>query len=70
MKTSHTTQQHELTYTRFDGMVEKYPRHTAVIYLGERFSYARLDELSRRLAGALQGLGIQKGDRVMVYIAN
>ena len=70
MKTSHTDQQHELTYTRFDRMVGKYPRHTAVIYLGERFSYARLDELSRRFAGALQDLGIRKGDRVMVYIAN
>jgi hypothetical protein len=32
----------ELTYTRFDRMVEKYPRNTAVVYLGERFFYHRL----------------------------
>ena len=70
MKTSDTNQRNELTYTRFDGMVGKYPQHTAVIYLGERFSYVRLSELSQRFAGALQDLGIQKGDRVMVYIAN
>ena len=70
MKTSDTNQRNELTYTRFDEMVGKYPQHTAVIYLGERFSYVRLSELSRQFAGALQDLGIQKGDRVMVYIAN
>ena len=70
MKTSDTNHQHELTYTRFDGMVGKYPQHTAVIYLGERFSYTRLKDLSLRFAGALQDLGIGKGDRVMVYIAN
>ncbi|MEJ2039435.1 MAG: AMP-binding protein, partial [Desulfosarcinaceae bacterium] len=60
----------ELTYTRFDNMCAKYPRRPAVIYLGEKFSYARLRNLSERFAGALEDLGVRKGDRVMVYINN
>jgi long-chain acyl-CoA synthetase len=60
----------ELTFTRFDQMSERYPEKTAVLYLGERFSYRRLRELSERLAGALGEIGVKKGDRVMVYIPN
>jgi len=60
----------ELTFTRFDRMSERYPDRTAVLYLGERFSYSRLRELSERFAGALVDLDVKKGDRVMVYITN
>ena len=60
----------ELTFTRFDRMCAAYPENTAVIYLGERFSYRRLGDLSERFAGALSSLGLQKGDRVMIYIPN
>jgi long-chain acyl-CoA synthetase len=60
----------ELTFTRFDRMAERYGNRTAVVYLGERFSYRRLRELSERFAGALTDLGVKKGDRVMVYISN
>jgi long-chain acyl-CoA synthetase len=60
----------ELTYTRFDRMSEQFPSCPAVIYLGERFSYRRLRALSDRFAGALAAMGVGKGDRVMIYIAN
>ncbi|KPJ77504.1 MAG: AMP-dependent synthetase [Deltaproteobacteria bacterium SG8_13] len=60
----------ELTFTRFDRMCETFPDRTAVVYLGERFSYRRLRDLSERFAGALASLGLQKGDRVMIYIPN
>jgi long-chain acyl-CoA synthetase len=60
----------ELTFTRFDQMSRAYPDRPAVVYLGETFSYRRLRELSERFAGALAGMGVQKGDRVMVYITN
>ncbi|EFK11106.1 putative long-chain-fatty-acid--CoA ligase [delta proteobacterium NaphS2] len=60
----------ELTFTRFDRMCEAYPDRTAVVYLGEHFTYARLQDLSMRFAGALDGLGVKKGDRVMVYLSN
>ncbi|MFZ1200747.1 MAG: AMP-binding protein [Desulfobacterales bacterium] len=60
----------ELTFTRFDRMSERYPERPAVIYLGERFTFRRLRTLSERFAGALAAMGIGKGDRVMIYIAN
>ena len=64
------TFENELTFTRFDRMCERYAHKTAVIYLGERFSFAKLRNLSERFAGALSDLGVQKGDRVMIYTAN
>jgi long-chain acyl-CoA synthetase len=60
----------ELTFTRFDRMSEVHSQKTAVLYLGERFSYGQLRELSERFAGALMDLGVKKGDRVMIYIPN
>jgi len=60
----------ELTFTRFDHMCDRYPDKSAVIYLGQSFSYARLRDLSKRFAAALLDLGVKKGDRVMIYIPN
>lgn len=70
MPTNADALKNEVTFTRFDRMSEAYPERTAIIYLGESFSYRRLRELSERFAGALVDLGVRKGDRVMVYIAN
>jgi long-chain acyl-CoA synthetase len=60
----------ELTFTRFDRMSEKFPERTAVVYLGEGFSYRQLRDLSERFAGGLRDLGVKRGDRVLVYIPN
>ncbi len=60
----------ELTFSRFEKAVEKYPRHTALVFLGQRFSFAKLKELSDRFATGLSRLGIRKGDRVMLYLSN
>jgi len=60
----------ELTFTRFDRMCEKYPHRPAIIYLGEEFTYTRLRNLIDRFATALNLLGVQKGDKVMLYITN
>lgn len=70
MKISREELEKELTFTRFDRMCEQYPEKTAIIYLGTRFSYARLKELSERFAGALSDMGVRKCDRVMLYISN
>ena len=70
MKNKEIKLEEELTFTRFDRMCERYPKKAAVIYLGEKFSYARLKDLSIRFAGALLSMGIKKGDRVMIYIPN
>ncbi len=60
----------EKTFSRFERMSARYPNHTAVVFLGCRFSYGRLKDLSDRFAGALLELGVQKGDRVMIYLSN
>jgi long-chain acyl-CoA synthetase len=70
MSRSQDDWENELTFTRFDRMSEKYPERTAIAYLGERFSYARLRDLSERFAGALADMGVKKGDRVMIYVSN
>ncbi len=60
----------ESTFTRFDQMAAKYPANTAVIFLGQRYSYQWLREMSHRFAASLLNLGVKKGDRVMVYLSN
>ena len=60
----------ELTFTQFEKVCEKYPDRSAIIYLGERFSYARLRNLIDRFATALNRLGVLKGNKVMLYISN
>jgi len=60
----------ELTFTQFEKMAKKYPDRLAIIYLGEKFTYARLRNLIDRFATALNRLGVRKGDKVMLYITN
>jgi long-chain acyl-CoA synthetase len=60
----------ELTFTQFDRMCERYPDRSAIIYLGERFSYSKLKNLIDRFATGLHHLGVRKGDKVMLYVAN
>jgi long-chain acyl-CoA synthetase len=57
-------------YQAFTDMASQYGNKTALIYLGERFSYDKLGELSERIASAFLTLGINQGDRVILYIAN
>jgi len=47
--------------------------HTALIYVNERgerrlFTYTQLTRQVERIAAALRGLGIQKGDRLTIYM--
>jgi long-chain acyl-CoA synthetase len=54
----------------FERACEKYPDHTAIIYIGEKFSYRRMKELIDRFATALYDLGVRDNDKVMLYIPN
>lgn len=49
---------------------EFYSEKTALIYYGQQISYCQLDRDIKSLAGALARRGIQKGDRVAVYMQN
>lgn len=60
----------ELLITGFERACEKYADKTAIIYLGEKFSYLKIRELIDRFATALHELGVKKDDKVMLYIPN
>jgi long-chain acyl-CoA synthetase len=44
--------------------------HTAVIYLGSRFSYSWLKDMAERFAASLVDLGVRPGERVILYLPN
>jgi len=56
--------------TAFERSAEKYPGKSALIFLGTTFTYARLRELTYRFATAARDLGVQAGDRVLIYLPN
>ncbi|MBN2028575.1 MAG: long-chain fatty acid--CoA ligase [Actinobacteria bacterium] len=55
-------------------MLEKtaaeYPDNVAVIFINNKITYARLDEMSNRFANVLEKLGVRKGDRVGLHMPN
>jgi len=57
-------------YSTFAAAAERHPDKTAVYYLGTRFSYRKLKNLSERFAAALSANGVEPGQRVMLYIPN
>lgn len=60
----------EYTFSRFEKSCEAYPNHIALIFLGEKFSYKGLKDKVDRFATGLVGLGIGKGDRIVLYLSN
>jgi long-chain acyl-CoA synthetase len=60
----------EFTFSRFDAMCEKVPDNIALYYLGEKFTYRRLQTLINKFAAGLMKLGVGRQDRVMIYIPN
>jgi len=57
-------------YSRFEKTAEVHADKTALIYLGERYTYRFLKETAERMHAAFQHLGVQTGDRVMIYTSN
>ncbi|MDR3569445.1 MAG: long-chain fatty acid--CoA ligase [Syntrophobacteraceae bacterium] len=47
-----------------------FPEKAALIFEGRIYSYRELNERVNRLANALSGLGVEKGDRVGVFLPN
>src|SRR5882672_48617 len=54
----------------FDEATERDPGRTAVVFYGRSISYRELREATDRLACALAALGVNKGDRVALYLVN
>jgi len=60
----------ELVVSAFERACEKYPDRTAIVYLGEGFSYRKIKDLIDRFATGLYDLGVRDNDKVMLYIPN
>ena len=58
-------------YYNLDVSANRYPTKTAICYYGACFSYSRIKTEVDALAGYLQHeCGVQKGDRVLLYMQN
>ncbi len=57
-------------YDALKDTVLKYPKETAVDYMGVRFTYKELDEYIIRCSEALYALGARPGDRITVCLPN
>ncbi|MBW1772340.1 MAG: AMP-binding protein [Deltaproteobacteria bacterium] len=60
----------EEVITSLERVAETYPDRTALIYLGEKLSYAALTDRIYRFATALHELGVKDNDKVLLYIPN
>lgn len=47
-----------------------FARHTAITSAARSLTYAELEQRSNRLANALRGMGLARGDRVGIYLPN
>lgn len=60
----------EYTFSRFEDACDQYPYHTAIVFLGEKFTYKRLRNQVDRFSTGLAQLGVKKGDRIVIYLSN
>jgi len=49
---------------------QKHPNQTAIVFLGKEITYKELDILTDQFATVLNRLGVQKGDRVALFLPN
>ena len=57
-------------YSRFEKIALENASRTAVVYLGNQYSYAELMQKANRFAAALINLGVKPGEKVMIYLPN
>lgn len=60
----------EEVITSLERVAKNLPDKTAIVYLGEKFSYKQLLELIYKFASALYEIGVRKDDKVMLYLGN
>ena len=57
-------------FTALDEAAKKYPGQTAILFQERSIKYAQLKVQVDKLAAALVGLGVKKGDRVCIFLPN
>jgi len=60
----------EPLFSLLERTAEKHPDATAIIFQDRKLSYRYLKELVDRFATALQSMGVEKGDRVALFLPN
>ena len=55
-------------YQALEDAAENFPGQTAILYQERKTSYRQLRQLTRKLAAALIGLGVGRGDRVCLFL--
>ncbi len=48
----------------------KFPKRTALLFMGKKISYAELEQSASRFANALLALGVQRADKVALLLPN
>jgi long-chain acyl-CoA synthetase len=61
---------HQNIYSVFTAAADRRKDHTAIVYLGTRFSYHNVKNLAGCFAAALNEMGIRAGHRIIMYIPN
>ena len=57
-------------YSSFAKTAEHRKDHTAVVYLGTRFSYREIQDMANCFGTALADMGIKAGQKIIIYIPN
>jgi long-chain acyl-CoA synthetase len=60
----------EPVFQALDDAAEKYPSQTALLFERQEIRYRQLKALVDRLASGLANLGVEKGDRVCLFLPN
>ncbi|MCK5348228.1 MAG: AMP-binding protein, partial [Desulfobacula sp.] len=60
----------EPLFNNLDNAAKQYPGKTAVLFLKRTINYRDLKIYADKLANALAGLGVEKGDNVCVFLPN
>ena len=50
--------------------IRKFGEHVSLVFEDQEFTNVQMDRTARKLANALRGLGVQRGDRVIVQCSN
>ena len=62
--------EHQNIFSNFAATAERRKNNTAIVYLGTRYSYQQVKDLAERFAAALTDMGIEAGQKVLMYIPN
>ena len=57
-------------YTILDEAVRQWPENIALDFFGKTYTYARLGEMTNRIATGLKAMGVGKGSRVGLFMPN